>query len=69
MKESTSRFPDLVNMIKELCKPEVSSFILDAEVSLILKDLPSLHLFALKLFLLWFCKSRWWELTGRKETS
>lgn len=32
MKESTSRFPDLVNMIKELCKPEVSSFILDAEV-------------------------------------
>ncbi|CAD6237405.1 unnamed protein product [Miscanthus lutarioriparius] len=32
MKESTSRFPDLVNMIKELCKPEVSSFILDVEV-------------------------------------
>ncbi|XP_034592863.1 DNA ligase 6 isoform X2 [Setaria viridis] len=32
MKESTPRFPDLVNMIKELCRPEVSSFILDAEV-------------------------------------
>ncbi|XP_062206534.1 DNA ligase 6 isoform X2 [Phragmites australis] len=32
MKESTARFPDLVNMIKELCSPEVSSFILDAEV-------------------------------------
>lgn len=32
MKESTPRFPDLVNMIKELCSPEVSSFILDAEV-------------------------------------
>ncbi|CAO2178735.1 unnamed protein product [Urochloa humidicola] len=32
MKESTLRFPDLVNMIKELCRPEVSSFILDAEV-------------------------------------
>ncbi|KAF0916844.1 hypothetical protein E2562_014593 [Oryza meyeriana var. granulata] len=31
MKESTSRFPDLVNMIKELCSIE-SSFILDAEV-------------------------------------
>ena len=34
MKESTPRFPDLVNMITELCRPEVSSFILDAEVSL-----------------------------------
>nr|CAB3473928.1 unnamed protein product [Digitaria exilis] len=32
MKESTSRFPDLVNIIKDLCRPEVSSFILDAEV-------------------------------------
>uniref|UniRef100_A0A0E0JMJ9 DNA ligase (ATP) n=1 Tax=Oryza punctata TaxID=4537 RepID=A0A0E0JMJ9_ORYPU len=32
MKESTSRFPDLVDMIKELCSIEVSSFILDAEV-------------------------------------
>jgi len=32
MKESTPRFPDLVNMITELCRPEVSSFILDAEV-------------------------------------
>uniref|UniRef100_A0A0D9YDB1 DNA ligase n=1 Tax=Oryza glumipatula TaxID=40148 RepID=A0A0D9YDB1_9ORYZ len=32
MKESTSRFPDLVGMIKELCSIEVSSFILDAEV-------------------------------------
>jgi DNA ligase 1 len=34
MKESTPRFPDVVNMITELCRPEVSSFILDAEVSL-----------------------------------
>lgn len=41
MKESTLRFPDLVNMIKELCRPEVSSFILDAEVSLIHKKLSS----------------------------
>ncbi|TVU35488.1 hypothetical protein EJB05_17379 [Eragrostis curvula] len=32
MKESTARFPDLVNIIKELCSHEVSSFILDAEV-------------------------------------
>nr|CAB3477970.1 unnamed protein product [Digitaria exilis] len=32
MKESTSRFPDLVNIIKDLCRPEMSSFILDAEV-------------------------------------
>uniref|UniRef100_A0A0D9V485 DNA ligase (ATP) n=1 Tax=Leersia perrieri TaxID=77586 RepID=A0A0D9V485_9ORYZ len=32
MKESTSRFPDLVNMIKELCSIKVSSFIIDAEV-------------------------------------
>lgn len=32
MKDSTSRFPDLVNMIKELCSPEVASFVLDAEV-------------------------------------
>ncbi|PAN29161.2 hypothetical protein PAHAL_5G202700 [Panicum hallii] len=32
MKESTPRFPDVVNMITELCRPEVSSFILDAEV-------------------------------------
>lgn len=32
MKDSTSRFPDLVNMIKELCSSEVASFILDAEV-------------------------------------
>lgn len=32
MKDSTSRFPDLVNMIKELCSSEVTSFILDAEV-------------------------------------
>ncbi|CAM0882158.1 unnamed protein product [Alopecurus aequalis] len=32
MKDSTSRFPDLVNMIKELCSSEVTSFILDTEV-------------------------------------
>ncbi|KAL6845272.1 hypothetical protein ACP4OV_024767 [Aristida adscensionis] len=32
MKESTSRFPDVVNLIKELCNPDVSCFILDAEV-------------------------------------
>uniref|UniRef100_A0ACD5VPR6 Uncharacterized protein n=1 Tax=Avena sativa TaxID=4498 RepID=A0ACD5VPR6_AVESA len=32
MKDSTSRFPDLVNMIKELCNSEVASFILDTEV-------------------------------------
>ncbi|EMS67720.1 DNA ligase 1 [Triticum urartu] len=34
MKDSTSRFPDLVNMIKELCNSEVASFILDAEVDI-----------------------------------
>ncbi|CAL9159626.1 unnamed protein product [Musa hybrid cultivar] len=32
MKETTSRFPDLINTIKESCKHEVSTFILDAEV-------------------------------------
>ncbi|CAA6665437.1 unnamed protein product [Spirodela intermedia] len=32
MSETTSKFPDLVNLIKELCKPSVSTFILDAEV-------------------------------------
>ncbi|XP_071684444.1 DNA ligase 6 isoform X6 [Lolium perenne] len=32
MKDSTSRFPDLVSMIKELCNSEVTSFILDTEV-------------------------------------
>ncbi|KAG6502792.1 hypothetical protein ZIOFF_035080 [Zingiber officinale] len=32
MKETTSRFPDLVNIIKDSCKPEASTFILDAEV-------------------------------------
>ncbi|KAL5571330.1 hypothetical protein UlMin_020927 [Ulmus minor] len=30
--ESTSRFPDLVNIINESCKPEADTFILDAEV-------------------------------------
>lgn len=30
--ESTSRFPDLVDMIKESCKPVASTFIIDAEV-------------------------------------
>ncbi|KAK1281112.1 DNA ligase 1 [Acorus gramineus] len=30
--ETTSRFPDLVNIIKELCKPEAMTFIMDAEV-------------------------------------
>ena len=32
MKETTARFPDLINIIKEFCKPDVSNFILDAEV-------------------------------------
>ncbi|XP_008787626.2 DNA ligase 6 isoform X2 [Phoenix dactylifera] len=32
MKESTSRFPDLIHIIKEIYKPEFSTFILDAEV-------------------------------------
>ncbi|WOK98011.1 DNA ligase 6 isoform X1 [Canna indica] len=32
MKETTSRFPDLVNIIKDSCKTESSTFILDAEV-------------------------------------
>lgn len=32
MKESTSRFPDLVNAIREFCNPAVQTFILDAEV-------------------------------------
>ncbi|KAL6614720.1 hypothetical protein ACP70R_036990 [Stipagrostis hirtigluma subsp. patula] len=31
MKESTSRFPDVVNLIQELCSLNVSCFILDAE--------------------------------------
>lgn len=43
MKESTSRFPDLVNIIKDLCRPELSSFILDAEVSFIHKESPSFY--------------------------
>ncbi|XP_077243975.1 DNA ligase 6-like isoform X2 [Tasmannia lanceolata] len=30
--ETTSRFPDLVNIIKEFCKPAAMTFILDAEV-------------------------------------
>ncbi|XP_048327541.2 DNA ligase 6 [Ziziphus jujuba] len=30
--ESTSRFPDLTNIINESCKPNVKTFILDAEV-------------------------------------
>jgi ATP-dependent DNA ligase len=30
--ESTSRFPDLIDMIKESCKPVASTFIIDAEV-------------------------------------
>lgn len=30
--ETTSRFPDLVNIIKESCSSEASSFVLDAEV-------------------------------------
>ncbi|XP_073007258.1 DNA ligase 6 isoform X2 [Typha latifolia] len=32
MKEATSRFPDVINVIKELCNPAVPTFILDAEV-------------------------------------
>lgn len=31
--ETTSRFPDLVSVIKESCKPDALMFILDAEVS------------------------------------
>ncbi|KAF3444323.1 hypothetical protein FNV43_RR14013 [Rhamnella rubrinervis] len=30
--ESTSRFPDVINIIKESCKPNVETFIIDAEV-------------------------------------
>ena len=30
--ESTSRFPDLINIMKESCKPGAVTFILDAEV-------------------------------------
>lgn len=30
--ETTSRFPDLVNIIKESCKPYATTFILDTEV-------------------------------------
>ncbi|XP_057757120.1 DNA ligase 6 isoform X1 [Arachis stenosperma] len=30
--ESTSRFPDLIDIIKEFCKPVASTFIIDAEV-------------------------------------
>lgn len=30
--ESTSRFPDLIDIIKESCKPVASTFIIDAEV-------------------------------------
>ncbi|KAK7295752.1 hypothetical protein RJT34_18664 [Clitoria ternatea] len=30
--ESTSRFPDLIDIIKEFCKPVTSSFIMDAEI-------------------------------------
>lgn len=37
MKETTSRFPDLVKIIKDSCKPEASTFILDAEVVLSVK--------------------------------
>lgn len=33
MSETTSKFPDLVTLIQDLCKPSVSTFILDAEVS------------------------------------
>lgn len=32
MKDSTSRFPDLINIIKELSNPSFSTFILDTEV-------------------------------------
>lgn len=32
MKESTSRFPDLISIIKELCNPAFATFILDTEV-------------------------------------
>jgi DNA ligase 1 len=38
MKESTARFPDVVNMIKELCSTQAASFILDTEVSLVSKE-------------------------------
>lgn len=30
--ESTSRFPDLINIINQSCKPDAETFILDAEV-------------------------------------
>lgn len=30
--ESTSRFPDLIKIINESCKPDAVTFILDAEV-------------------------------------
>lgn len=30
--ESTSRFPDLINIINQSCKPDAVTFILDAEV-------------------------------------
>lgn len=30
--ESTLRFPDLIDIIKESCKPVASTFIIDAEV-------------------------------------
>lgn len=30
--ESTSRFPDVINIIKDSCKPNVETFIIDAEV-------------------------------------
>ncbi|MQL69836.1 hypothetical protein Taro_002105 [Colocasia esculenta] len=32
MGETTSKFPDLVKLISEACKPDVSTFILDAEI-------------------------------------
>lgn len=41
MKDTTSRFPDLVNTITDSCKAETSTFILDAEVIFTFQD-PSL---------------------------
>ena len=52
--ETTLRFPDLLNTIKESCKPAARTFILDAEVRLYNSKMPfnSLRL-ALSSMFLW----------------
>lgn len=35
--DTTSRFPDLISIIKDFCKPAAATFILDTEVSLSLR--------------------------------